>query len=146
MNEKELALPELKISLKNVGKPQRHREFSVQKRRKFFKELMKDFNPSRAASVAKISYDAMRRTLERDEEFRAKYEEIELAVLDEAASANVILSSLVSREGYPDRRLLLEARHPLYKKNAEVQVNVQVNNIEASRNLEKLLNKIPTED
>jgi len=72
---------------------------TIQKRRKFFAELCKDFNPSRAAAAIGVHRKAIDEMLERDEGFRAKYDEIERAILDQAASVNILLSQAASREG-----------------------------------------------
>jgi hypothetical protein len=143
MNETALVLPPLNISLKDVGKPIRNRKLTIQKRRIFFKELMKDFNPSRAASVINVTRKAVDEMYERDERFKAKWDEIDQALQDQTASVNILVSQTPSREGYNDRKLFLESRHPLYKKNPD-QINIAViNTHEATGELHGMLNKIP---
>ncbi len=141
--ENSLVLAPLNIDLKNVGTVKRKRKLTIQKRRKFFAELCKDFNPSRAAAAIGVHRRAIDEMLERDEGFKAKYDEIEQAILDQTASVNIILSQSATREAFPDRKLLLESRHPLYKKNAEIQVNVQVNSIQASGELSNFVARLP---
>lgn len=143
-NDVSLQLAPLNIDLANVGKPKRARKFTVQRRRIFFTELMRDFNITRAAHAAGVNRDIVAMTKQRDAAFRAKFEEIEMAVLDQAASVNVILSQTASREGFPDRKLLLTTRHPLYKQDSnQVNVNVQVNNVQAASDLHHVIDMIP---
>lgn len=143
--ENSLVLAPLNIDLKNVGIPKKNRKLTVKTRRKFFAELCKDFNPSRAARAIGVNRRAVEQLLERDEAFKAKYDEIEQAILDQAASVNIIMSHAATREGYNDRKLFLESRHPLYKKNAEIAIAIQVNSIQASGELANFVHRLPSE-
>lgn len=145
-SENALVLAPLNIDLKNVGIPKKNRKLTVKNRRRFFAELCRDFNPSRAARAIGVNRRAVEQLLERDEAFKAKYDEIEQAILDQTASVNIIMSQATSREGFPDRKLLLESRHPLYQKKPEIQVAVQVNTIQATGELHSLTARIPTQE
>lgn len=138
----------LDIDSLNIGKPKRRdAKLTRRKRVKFLQEFAKDYNLTRAAHTVGVNRRSIYDLLERDEGFKEAFDEIENAVLDQVESSMIIVASQPSREGFNDRKLLLQSkRREVYGNNPEVQVNVQVNSFEAASTITNLTTKIPASE
>lgn len=134
----------------NVGKALKRPDqakISPQKRKKFLQIFADTFNFSKAARAINVNRVSVYELIAADHVFAEAFQEIKDAYLDTVEETSISIALQPDARSYNDRRLMLEAhRKEVYGKNADVQVNIQVNNIQASGELSNFLHRVPTKD
>ena len=145
MSELALKPYQIDLSTRQIGhSTRRNAKLTKTRRIAFLKEFAKDYNLTRAANFIGVTRKAIYDLIERDELFSAAFNEIDNAVLDQVESALITVAKQPTREGFNDRKLLLQSkRREIYGTNPEIQVNVQVNTIQATSELANLARQIP---
>ena len=117
------------------------------KRKILLQHLAQGWNLTRAATAVGVTRQAVSELINRDEKFKNAY----LTVLDahvdqtEEIMFNVACDA-THRSGVRAGEIILQAhRREIYGRNPEIQVNVQVNTIQATSELANLARQIPEE-
>jgi len=102
-------------------------KLTPKKRRKFLELLTKEWNITKAATQIGTTREAIYQLLERDETFRRAFQTVKDAYLDSLEATSFIVASRPSREGFQDRKLMLQAhRRNIYGDKQQIDVNHQV--------------------
>jgi hypothetical protein len=99
----------------DVGKPLRPSvtKLTRTKRRRFLEYLATDgFNITRAAAKVGVSRNTIFSAMKRDAQFKAAYDYVVDAYLDKVEETTIQVAVSPSRDGFNDRKLLLQARRP----------------------------------
>jgi hypothetical protein len=133
----------VKLPLK-VRKTLRTKKLTLENKQIVLEYLMTDFNLSKAAAKVGVTRRAVEMMLHRDPAFKESYNLIAEYHTDNAESSLFVVASQPSREGFNDRKLLLQSRRrEIYGNNPEIVIGIQVNNLGASGELHNLTSKIP---
>lgn len=112
---------------------------------KFLQFYIETPNFTKACAHIKVSRFAIHYALDNNPDFKNAFEQVKEALNDNVRETIITMSLQPSREGYNDRKLYAEANLPEYKRNAEIQVNVQVNSLQASGELANFVHRLPSE-
>ncbi len=95
--------------------------------RKVLQFLSKSFNLTTAANHVGVTRKALEHLIERDELFKAAYNEIKQFHLDNCESSMFMVASEPSRNGFNDRKLALQSLRPsTYGNKVEINKNQHV--------------------
>ena len=120
-------------------------KFVKSKKKKFLQRLAENnYNITEAAQFVGITSNTVYNHLKEDTEFQEQFEEVKTAYTDKLVETSFNVALQPKREGYNDRRLMLEGLDPRFKKQPEVQINQQFNiKVEnAMPELKRLVEKI----
>ena len=135
----------LEVYIPDPGKALRpqHKQTKLTRKKKLeaLKYLGEEFNISRAASKLGIYRSTLIRCMNSDEQFKDAVQEIKEGYIDTVENAGFKVALQPTRNGYNDRKLLLEAhRSEVYKRDSGTTVNVAViNNNTAVPEMRKVL-------
>lgn len=131
----------LDLSQYKIGKPtRRDAKLTKRKRYQFLQHFAKDYNFTKAAHAIGVTRRAVYDLLEKDSEFKAAFDEIDNAVLDTVESASMTVAIQPSREGFNDRKLLLQSRRPeIYGNKQEITSHVKVESVIAVADVRNIL-------
>ena len=117
-------------------------KFTRKKKLAVLEELGKEFNVSAAAAKLNIPRQSIIYLLNNDEQFKEAFEAVRDGWLDHAEGSGFQVAIQPSREGYNDRKLMLQAyRQERYAQKPEVQFNQQIN-ITSGDEVHSLINRI----
>ena len=115
------------------------------KRKKLLQKLAEGWNLTQAASSVGVTRQAVSDLVERDEKFKLAYQAVLDAHVDLTEDVMFTIACDTSHRSVVQAgKIILEAnRKEIYGRNPEVQVNVQVNTIQATSELANLARQIP---
>jgi hypothetical protein len=131
------------LKLKEPNKPQY--KLTVPKQKLILEFLAKRWNYTKAAAAAGVNRKAISHHIDNQTNFGQAIMMLKEAKDDDVREVIITMATEASREGYNDRKLYAEANLPEYKRNAEIAVNIQVNNIQASGELSNFLYRVPAD-
>lgn len=123
----------------------RYPKFTPVKKKKFLTKLAdNNFNITKACQYVGIDRRTYYDHLESDLKFKESVDQVQQFLTDQIVDTSFTVALQPKREGYNDRRLMLEGFHPNFKKQPEVQINQQFNiKVEnAMPELKRILDKI----
>ena len=121
----EIAIPDPGQALKPLHKLS---TFTRKKKLIVLKELGLNWNLSKACQIAGITRNTVYNHIKEDEQFKEAYNLLKESLLDTVEEASVLVAIHPSREGYNDRKLLLQAHRDEYKvKPIEINTTITLN-------------------
>ena len=121
----EIAIPDPGQALKPLHK---QAKFTRKKKLIVIEELGKVWNLARACQIAKIARSTVYSHIKNDEQFSEAYQLLKESLLDTIEQSSVLVALHPSREGYNDRKLLLQAHRDEYKvKPIEINTTITLN-------------------
>lgn len=110
-----------------------HKQTKLTRKKKieFLTHLGKEYNISRAATKIGVHRKAIQYLINNDPQFKQAVQEVKDAYLDEAENSGFKLAIQPTREGFNDRKLLLQAHRPdVYNpvQKSEVQFTIKEDN------------------
>ena len=102
-------------------------KMTKQKRLEFLEEFAKDYNISKAASRIGVTRETIQRLKRNDPKFLEAFNRVKDAYLDAVESAGFAVALQPSREGFNDRKLMLQSYRPeRYSPHFTINQNVKI--------------------
>ena len=111
------------------------------KKIEYLKQLAKCFNKTKAAYAIGISQQGIDYHRKKDPIFQDAINLIKRGHIDNVEEIMFEVACLPSREGSTDRKTIVQALHDDYKKQPEVQTNIQIN-IDTGNEMKSILSRI----
>jgi len=96
------------------------------KKKIVLQELASKWNMTAAAAKIGVTRECIVYNIKRDETFATAIQTVKDAYLDNTEETSFIVASEQSRDGFNDRKLLLQAHRPVYNPKSELNINQHV--------------------
>lgn len=143
IHEKKQAEPQLPVLVLNTGKPKRRvHKLGIKERKIVLESLLEHFDLASAAAKVGVTYNAIKKLIERDEQFAASVEEVHNAWIQNHIGIAYKVGAIPSREGAIDRWKVLEAALPeRFGKKVDVNIRGTITHENADMRIQDILSR-----